>query len=201
RRLGPDARLHSARGEPAQALARLARDRRSDLIVVGTHRRKGASRLMFGSVSEAVARRCPCPVLVVPAVPRPIRRVLAPVHAEPYARRGLLAAALVARAYKARLTVLHVATEPVFGPNPGRLLNARIAELPAEIRRDVKPEAEIREGDVVDEILRAERGRDLLVLVAHRKSLLGDWILGTTAERVLRRTRVPLLIVPPGGRA
>lgn len=43
------------------------------------------------------------------------------------------------------------------------------------------------------EILRAERSRDMVVLVAHRKSLLGDMVLGTTIERVLRHSRLPVL--------
>ena len=38
-----------------------------DLIVVGTHRRHGARRWWLGSVAEAVVRRSPRPVLVVPA--------------------------------------------------------------------------------------------------------------------------------------
>jgi hypothetical protein len=38
-----------------------------DLLVVGTHRRHGARRWWLGSVAEAVVRRSPRPVLVVPA--------------------------------------------------------------------------------------------------------------------------------------
>ncbi len=196
RRLGAAARLRVVRGDPAGTLLRLARDRRYDLVVLGTHRRRGAARLVFGSVAEAVARDCPCPVLVVPAKLRPIRWVLAPVHDAPYAKRSLLAAGLVARAYKARLAVLTVVTDPIFGTNPRRLLKRMIESLPEAVRRDARPEGEVREFDPVRDILRAEKGRDLVVLAAHRKSLLGDMVLGTTVERVLRHSRVPVLAVP-----
>jgi nucleotide-binding universal stress UspA family protein len=37
----------------------------ADLIVMGTHGRRGMSRLLLGSVAEDVLRRAPCPVLVV----------------------------------------------------------------------------------------------------------------------------------------
>jgi nucleotide-binding universal stress UspA family protein len=50
---------------PQDALLRLAAE--FDLIVVGTHRRHGARRWWLGSVAEAVVRRSPRPVLVVPA--------------------------------------------------------------------------------------------------------------------------------------
>jgi nucleotide-binding universal stress UspA family protein len=36
-----------------------------DLIIIGTHGRKGVSRLLLGSVAERVVRAAPCPVLTV----------------------------------------------------------------------------------------------------------------------------------------
>ena len=50
-------------GEPATAIPRLAKEEAVDLIVMGTHGRSGLSRLLMGSVAEAVVRRAPCPVL------------------------------------------------------------------------------------------------------------------------------------------
>ena len=42
-----------------------ARTEGADLIVMTSHGRKGAKRLFLGSVTEAVLRESPCPVLVV----------------------------------------------------------------------------------------------------------------------------------------
>jgi nucleotide-binding universal stress UspA family protein len=50
---------------PADEIAQLAADLDADLVVVGTHGRRGLSRLMMGSVAENVVRLAPCPVLVV----------------------------------------------------------------------------------------------------------------------------------------
>lgn len=196
RRLGPHERLHAVRGEPSRVLLRLVREGGFDLLVMGTHHRSGAARVLLGSVAEAVVRDCPCPVLVLPAALRSVRRVLAPVNEAGCARQSLLAAGLVARAYKARLTVLNVVTDPVFGTSPRLLLSKLLGGLPAEIRRDTRPLTEVRQFEPVREILRACRGKDLVVLAAHRKSLLGDWALGTTVQRVLRHSRIAVLAVP-----
>ena len=51
-------------GEPASAIARLAEDENVDMIAMGTHGRSGLSRLLMGSVAEAVVRRAKCPVLI-----------------------------------------------------------------------------------------------------------------------------------------
>jgi nucleotide-binding universal stress UspA family protein len=54
-------------GEPVPEILRVAEDRHCDLIVLGTHGRRGVGRLLLGSVAEQVIRRAPCPVLSVKA--------------------------------------------------------------------------------------------------------------------------------------
>lgn len=50
---------------PAQAIVEYARDHHVDLIVIGTHGRRGVRHLVMGSVAEQVVRTAPCPVLTV----------------------------------------------------------------------------------------------------------------------------------------
>ena len=52
-------------GWPPEEIAKLARKRRADLIVIGTHGRKGMKKLLLGSVAERVILLAPCPVLTV----------------------------------------------------------------------------------------------------------------------------------------
>jgi len=196
RRFAGAAVLHVARGDPARVILRLARERRPDLIVMGTHGRRGLVRFVLGSVAETVLRYSPAPVLIVRKSFRAPRRVLAPVREDDDAQRGLVAAGLVARAFSARLDALHVVTDPLFGPRPERLLRERLARLPKDVLRDCSPTCEARLGDPLEHILRATHGRDLLVLVARPKSILGDLVLGTTAERLARYSPIPVLAIP-----
>lgn len=55
------------RGDPAPMILLTAEQLRPDLIMLGTHNRHGLSRLMLGSVAEAVVRRAACSVMVVRA--------------------------------------------------------------------------------------------------------------------------------------
>lgn len=52
-------------GEPSDTILNAAKDGGADLIVMGTHGRTGLSRLLIGSVAEAVLRRSTCPVLTL----------------------------------------------------------------------------------------------------------------------------------------
>ncbi len=63
----PDVRAEYLLSEegPVEAITRTAAERNCDLIVLGSHGRRGLRRLLEGSVAELVVRRAGCPVLVV----------------------------------------------------------------------------------------------------------------------------------------
>ena len=52
-------------GKPAREIARVAEETGASLLVVGTHGRRGAERLLLGSVAETLVRTAPCPVLTI----------------------------------------------------------------------------------------------------------------------------------------
>jgi nucleotide-binding universal stress UspA family protein len=52
-------------GEPAAGIIAAATEARADVIVMGSHGRRGLQRLFLGSVAEHVVRHSPVPVLVV----------------------------------------------------------------------------------------------------------------------------------------
>ena len=58
-------RILERAGPAHHAILAHARAGRFDLIVMGTHGRRGVSRLLLGSVAEQVLRSAPCPVLMV----------------------------------------------------------------------------------------------------------------------------------------
>lgn len=53
------------RGIPHEAIVKFAKENKVDLIVMGTHGRKGVGRILFGSTAAQVVRFAPCPVLTV----------------------------------------------------------------------------------------------------------------------------------------
>jgi nucleotide-binding universal stress UspA family protein len=53
------------RAEPKRAIVEIASEWGADLIVIGSHGRRGVDRFLLGSVSDAVARHAPCSVLIV----------------------------------------------------------------------------------------------------------------------------------------
>ncbi|MGH2627968.1 MAG: universal stress protein [Anaerolineales bacterium] len=64
--LGVTARSEVTCGDPAEMILDTAGAVDADLIVMTTHGRSSLSRLIYGSVAEAVLRRSPIPVLLIP---------------------------------------------------------------------------------------------------------------------------------------
>jgi nucleotide-binding universal stress UspA family protein len=62
---GVTAEFSQTAGDPSQTICNLAKSWQADLIVVGSHGRKGLGELLLGSVSNYVMHHAPCSVLVV----------------------------------------------------------------------------------------------------------------------------------------
>ena len=107
-------------GMAADSILALAEAQKVDLIVMGTHGRRGFDRLMLGSVTERVLRKASCPVL---AVHRPspdflnsreqqdpvhLSRILFGTDFSENSQRALGHAISLTAEYNADLTLLHV---------------------------------------------------------------------------------------------
>ncbi|MDE2038386.1 MAG: universal stress protein [Elusimicrobia bacterium] len=193
RRLGGKAEGRVTEGDIVGGILTEAREAGADLIVMATSGRTGLSRAVVGSITEAVARLSPIPVLSLRRAAALPRRVLAPVNLKSYSMAGYHMAEAASKALGARLTLLYVREG-----RDDKAASVRLS-LAAEASRSLlhlPVKTKLVEGRPVPAILKEAADHDLLVLVAHRRGILRDGLLGTTAEQVLRRCPVPVLCVP-----
>ena len=64
---GANARALALSGAPDEVIVESAKRNRADLLIMGTHGRKGVSRFFVGSVASRVVSTAPCPVMTVRA--------------------------------------------------------------------------------------------------------------------------------------
>ncbi|MCK6569706.1 universal stress protein [Myxococcota bacterium] len=108
----PEARV--VEGHPADAIASCARECQADLVVMGTHGRRGVRRLWLGSVAESVVRECERPVLTVHAGTRVEAPTVVELVGNPLDVRANEIAATWAQAFGASLQC----RAPDAGPSP-----------------------------------------------------------------------------------
>ena len=77
RRQGVRVTTDARHGEPVTEIVAAARETGADIIAMTTHGRSGFSRLLFGSVAEAVLRQAEMPVLMM----RPTERQVSAAEA------------------------------------------------------------------------------------------------------------------------
>jgi nucleotide-binding universal stress UspA family protein len=53
------------KGDAAEQIVKYAEDKDIDLIIMGTHGRKGLDRVLFGSVAEKVSKTAPVPIMLI----------------------------------------------------------------------------------------------------------------------------------------
>ena len=195
-----DSALEIVYVQPPAALLELARPERADLLVMGTHGYAGLDRLLTGSVAEAVVRRAQIPVLAVPERKEAlaVARVLAPWNGHANATRALRWARELARGLRATLDVLHVQEPGLAVQQDWAMLERKLVAVlgagPDWTLRTSKGDARAR---IVAE---ANSGRyELVVLSAHRRPFASGFVLGSTIERLLRHSEVPVVSVPSGG--
>ena len=198
----------------ADGIVRTCSQLSCDLIVLGTHGRRGLSHLLLGSVAERVVRTAPVPVLTVrldAAVPEHgTSRILVPHDFSEHSAAAVRVAAAWAGAANAELTLLHV-VEPVVYPEfysaelipdtlIGRLRDrsqAALDEAAAGLLGGVHAHTRVVVGRAGDSIAaEAQPGAyDLVVMGTRGLSAIEHLLLGSVAESVLRRCPVPLLTV------
>lgn len=143
-----------------------------------------------------------------------ISRILCPVDLSDTSRRALEHARVLAREFGAALHVLEVVEISLPPVPPGAPLYGLTPEmrqtLHEDLERFVAParaggaavQVDLREGRVVHEILQAAGaiGADLVVIGTHGRGGFEHLVLGSVAEKILRKATCPVLTVPPGER-
>jgi len=144
----------------------------------------------------------------------PFRKILAPVDFSPHSNDGMRLAADIARRYEASLMLAHV-YQPVAYPFPeGFMLYTpnQLAEMLTEMQKMLdrarteletggspRVETKLLQGIVASEIVNIaeQEGFDLIVMGTHGRTGIQHALLGSVAEKVLRRAHCPVLTVRP----
>ena len=141
----------------------------------------------------------------------PIKRILVPTDFSEPAESALKWATTLAREFDADIYLLHVVPEPYTYPLGGELsamplgdiltqaeqsASERLHELAAETQLPPN-RVVIRSaiGSPVEQIVETIAGEriDLVVLGTHGRGMVGHFLIGSVAERVVRRSPVPVL--------
>ena len=198
-----------AKGELG-ALLKKIEERDIDLLVVGTHGKRGFQRLLLGSIAEEIIRNAPCPVLTVgPHAHFPDSGEFHPKHvvfatdATPDSFRALPYAVLFAKRECSDMAMVHVLEDGRRQTPEAEAFAALMREslhhtIPLKAIKTCGPEIVVRFGDPVNEILAAvgERQSELIVMGARSGSVKYEMIFSKgVSYGVIAGASCPVLTV------
>jgi nucleotide-binding universal stress UspA family protein len=204
-------------GNPIQEVLRVARSESSDLVVMGAKGHSNLGLILLGSVSQGVVQHATLPVLIARPGSDQVTQVLVGFDGSPHARRSLE----FLKRFKLPLDTLYRLTyviEPfVVPPGMPAAYRRRAQKEAHEInqRRDEHAEKllaemalELRDAGrrVETELLRGQAGpaldeaarrhhADLVVVGSRKPAPARHYLLGTTAEKLVRHSHTSVLVV------
>jgi nucleotide-binding universal stress UspA family protein len=201
-------------GVAADSILSFAQSQETDVIVMGTHGRRGFDRLMLGSVTDRVMRTAPCPVLAASKPPHGsvaagrerghvhhLSRILFCADFSENSERALKYAISTTAEYDAELTLLHV-LEGVPSVAKTEEATAVAAErlnklIPPEGRKTLNIKTAVRIGKTYAQIIQlAEEAQiDLVTMGVRGRGALDVTVFGSTTYRVMQLGSCPVLAV------
>ena len=191
-------------GEIWNVIGDVVRRNKIDLLVLGTHGRKGISKLLQGSVAEEIFRNVSCPVLTVGPDVKWVSRdgwhigkILLASHFEPRSAAPAYAGWL-AREFHAELAALHVASDTGMGKKR-QLIEQLRSLFPEQVLRELEPEFLAEYGAPSTKILEiADRIVAGLIVLGARHPKEGNvntHVPWATAARIISEANCPVLTV------
>jgi nucleotide-binding universal stress UspA family protein len=181
-----------------------------DLVLAGTHGRRGVQRLLLGSTSEMVMHNAPCPVLMVgPNVDVPrlfslnLENIVFATGLGEQSQHVLGYALSLAREKCARLMLLHVLPEESRNyPDRLRVLNFVLNEaerlLPPQTHKWCKPEFAVDAGSTAEQIVSHAQNEHADLIVMGRGRTENFRLKGSpgVTHKVICAAPCPVLSVP-----
>jgi nucleotide-binding universal stress UspA family protein len=184
------------RGTPATAILDTARRRAVDLVVMASHGEGGATRLVFGSVADAVSRAATMPLLIVPARIEPAvpaegpLRVLVALDGSALAERALQKVSNWAAAAPFDLLLLRV----VRSADERRAAELYLSQVAGCTTATCRTRVEVGHPAVVIERVAEQEQTDIIAVGSRGRGGLARLLLGSVATDVLGKTVRPVLL-------
>jgi nucleotide-binding universal stress UspA family protein len=209
-------RVHSdtRTGDIDETLEQAVEDSGADIVIMGTHGRRGFERWFLGSVTERMLRRCPVPILALShtgsaiRIPPNVGKVLVTTDFSEGTNLAMEFAFAIAQEAPAEVTLLHIMQQPPESADPlegiRKLLEEHLDSMvPPGVADWCQVDSRVEIGTPYQRILAIaeETKTDLIVMNIHGIGLWERAVMGATAERVLRGAECPVLAIPLAAKA
>ena len=206
-------------GQPAAEIARLVEEKGADLVIASTRGHSGLKRLILGSVTQRLMRTLSCPLLAVHGAEEGfmakgaggirLKKILVGSDFSTDSVLALNYGLSLAQEFEAELHLIHVMEPPVY---PEFLTPAEQTQdmvrtdvfkekldglVPEDARNWCSLKTAVLRGQPYEELVAysVAQSMDMVVLGVRGYGLVKSLLMGSTTDRVVRRSPCPVLTV------
>lgn len=187
-------------GRVSSAIADLAKETLSPLIVVGTNGASGYEKYIVGSQASRIVQDSPCPVLTMRQgfnYDKQLERIVVPIRVNANSRQKVPPAATMARIFGSKVCILGLLDLR----EEESALRTYMAQSTDYLKREgVDYECELRTySSYSDTVLEYadEIKADLVVINTEQDRVISQLFLGTNAQQVVHKSQIPVLCIHP----
>jgi nucleotide-binding universal stress UspA family protein len=212
-------------GDPAAIIVAESEKAPGTLVAISTHGRSGITRWVMGSVSDKVLHATRAPMLMVRCVESApsdsldlreaiLREIIVPLDGSELAEQALPHVVAVAKALELKTLLLRVTPSagdyfkymdypPSNYEDLAQEVDADAVQYLDNINRRIKLEGVAQTEErlihgnaalAITDFVKEVRG-SLVVMTTHGRSGIGRWVMGSVADRVVRHSGGPVLVV------
>ncbi|MFK7844732.1 MAG: universal stress protein [Rhodothermales bacterium] len=193
-----------------------------DLIVMGSHGRRGPRRLFLGSTAECVIRNAHCPVLTLrneasTLEKNTIKHILIPMDFSSFSIEALRYANELARLWNAKISLVHAIEETIIPVVYGVEAMSFTSTMPLKDKSnkelkiladeylddDLERDIQTLIGNPANEItyFAEENAVDLILLASHGLTGFKRFLLGSVAQKLNRKAPCAVMTIKPFGKS
>jgi len=204
-------------GDAADEVLNFVEATQVDLIVLGTHGRRGMDRVFAGSVAEKIVRKANCAVMTLRESEGEVRqgemkRILVPVDFSVFGYAALDFASKIAISINAQISIVYVDDSDTSVSHQFPQRHSEWSDHQKDLGDQLKKFKPVSDkievthklfnGDPAREICgyANENECDLIVLGTHGRTGLRRALVGSVAEQVIRHAKCPVITVKPSNK-
>jgi nucleotide-binding universal stress UspA family protein len=203
-----------SQGTPADIISRFAAEQQTDMVITATHGKAGFKRILLGSVTEKLIKTLDCPLLVLPlqehdlippaAIEIKLKKILVGCDFSPDSKLAFDYGLSLAQEFQAELHLSHVIKPSLYrnereGINQlrDRLEKKLDGMVPEDCRDWCTAKTALLDGEPYIALMdyAKEQEMDMIVLGIRGHTLWEKLLVGSTTDRLIRHSPLPVLAV------
>jgi nucleotide-binding universal stress UspA family protein len=196
-----------------EALLKFIESERISVVVMSTQGRTSMMRWLLGSHIESALNNLPVPILLV----RPMyQKVVVPLDGSKWSESAIPRAVEIARVHAAEVILLHIyqskagryegqwalAGQQEIADQTYEQMRDQLVALRNRLRAEGLSAREVlirstNPAQAICDFVNGEDGISLIVMSTHGRTGLARWLVGSTAQKVLKQARCPVTLVHP----